>query len=159
MLGERAFCSVALAGGLHAEIGFLSQPSGGDLGYGFDIVGTEGTLALRRSVGTDLFLRPGHHRGPLGAAGWERIAVDEFAGLTPPVTIEGAAGERQALQRRLLRDFLAAIDEGRDPGSSGRDGVAALELSMAVWESHRAGRPVTLPERAHPLERWRAALA
>ena len=84
-----------------------------------------------------------------------------LAGLTPPVPIDGAAGERQALQRRLLRDFLAAIDEGRDPGSSGRDGVAALELSMAVWESHRAGRPVALPlpERAHPLERWRAALA
>jgi len=152
VLGERAFCSVALAGGLHAEIGFLSQPSGEDVGYGFDIVGTEGALALRRSVGTDLLLRRGHHRGPLGAAPWERIAVDELAGLTPPVTIDGVAGERQALQRRLLRDFLAAIEGGRDPGSSGRHGVAALELSIAVWESHRAGRPVALPlpERAHP---------
>ena len=140
VLGERAFCSVALAGGLHAEIGFLSQPSGEDVGYGFDIVGTEGALALRRSVGTDLLLRRGHHRGPLGVAPWERIAVDELAGLAHSVPIDGVACERQALQRRLLCDFLAAIDEGRDPASSGRDDVAALELSMVVWESHRAAQ-------------------
>ena len=161
VLGERAFCSVGLTGGLHADVDFLSQPSGDDVGYGYDVVGTEGMLALRRSVGTDLFLWRGHHRGPLGAPGWEQIPVDEFEGLTPPVATGGVEGERLAVQRRLLRDFLAAIEEGREPTSSGRDGRAALELSMAVWESQRAGRPVSLPlpERTHPLERWRAAEA
>jgi predicted dehydrogenase len=158
VLGERAYCALGLASGVHADVSFLSQPSGSDAGYGFDICGTEGTLALRRSVGTDLFLQRGHHRGPLAAQPWEHIPVDEYAGLTPSVDIGGDEGERLACQRRLLRDFLDAIAENREPISSGRDGLAALEMSMAVWESQRAGQPVTLPlpERTHPLERWRS---
>ena len=158
VLGERAFCSLGLPGGMHADIGFLSQGSGDDVGYGFDIVGTEGTLTLRRSTGTDIFMQLGKHRGPQGASPWKPVVVDELAGLDPPVTIGGVEGERLALQRRLLADFLAAIDEGREPTSSGRDGQKALELSMAVWESHLVGRPLTLPlrEREHPLERRRA---
>jgi predicted dehydrogenase len=155
VLGERGYCSLGLPGGMHADISFLSQPSGEDVGYGFDIVGSEGTLALRRSVGTDIFLQRGRHRGPLGASPWEQIAVDERAGLEPPVTLEGMDGERLALQRRILGDFLDAIIEDREPLSSGRDGLRALELSMAVWESHLSGQPLTLPliDRTHPLER------
>jgi predicted dehydrogenase len=159
VLGERAFCSLGLPGGMHADIGFLSQPSGDDVGYGFDICGTEGMLALRRSVGTDIFLQRGQHRGPLEAQPWQKIEVDELADLDPPVKLEGSEGERLALQRRLLGDFLEAIVEDREPSSSGRDGLRALELSMAVWESHLTGQPLTLPliDRSHPLERRRGA--
>jgi predicted dehydrogenase len=171
VLGERAYCALGFSTGLHADIGFLAQPvdhiadygvltqpTDEDAGYGFDICGTEGILALRRSVGTDIFLQRGHHRGPLGAGLWERIPVDEYAGLAPPVGPANAAGERLACQRRLLRDLLDAIATGDEPSSSGRDGRAALELTMAVWQSQREGRPVTLPlpQREHPLERWRA---
>jgi predicted dehydrogenase len=158
VLGERAYCSLALPGGAHADIGFLSQPSGGDTGYGFDICGTTGTLAARRSLGTDVFLQRAEHSGPVGAPAWEQSAVDECADL-PPAADTDPTDERLALQRRLLRDFLLAIEEGREPLSSGRDGLLALELSMAVWESQRLGRPVTLPlpKRGHPLELWRAS--
>ncbi|MDB5075028.1 MAG: ntdC [Chloroflexi bacterium] len=161
VLGERAYCGLGLPGGIHADIGFLSQPTGDDVGYGFDICGTEGTLALRRSVGTDVFLQSSHHRGPLGAQPWEQIHVDEFADLEPPVTLGGIEGERLALQRRLLADFLAAIREDKEPVSSGQDALRALELSMAVWTSQVTGQPVTLPlvERGHPLERWREETA
>jgi predicted dehydrogenase len=177
VLGQRAYCSVAFVNGLHADVGFLMQPTSPDPGYGLDVVGTEGTLALRRSVGTELFLQRGHHRGPVGGAEWEPIPVDELAGLDPPVDdlrvgvpsvaglpvevrIEDRAGSetvRLACQRRLLRDLLEAITAGRPPLSSGRDGVAALELVMAVWQSARVGGPVAIPlqEREHPLERWR----
>lgn len=161
VLGERAYCTLGLPSGVHAEVGFLAQLDDSDVGYGFDICGTEGTLAVRRSVGTDIFLQRGHHRGPLAAHLWEQVPVDEYAGLTPPTGITGDAGERQACQRRLLLDLLAAITEDREPLSSGRDGRAALELSMAVWEAHRQGQPVPLPllQRAHPLEQWQAAYA
>ncbi len=159
VLGERAFCALGLPGGLHADVSFLSQPDGSDTGYGLDICGTEGTLALRRSVGTDIFLQRATHRGPLGTPAWEQIPVDEFAGLEPPAAPRDAAGERLALQRRLLRDLLQAIAEDRAPESSGHAARQALELSMAVWESQREGRPVALPlgNRAHPLERWRSS--
>jgi predicted dehydrogenase len=158
VLGERAFCSLGFASGLHADVGFLAQPDVRDVGYGFDVVGTSGTLALRRSVGTEIFLQVGHHRGPLGAGSWERVPVDELEGLSPPATSLDEAGERLACQRRMLRDLLDAIAFDREPVSSGRDGLIALELVMAVWQSHRERRPVALPmaQREHPLSRWLA---
>ncbi len=58
----------------------------------------------------------------------------------------------------LLRDLLDAVVEDRRPISSGEDGTKALELVMAVWESHRQHIPVSLPlaRRDHPLEAWLA---
>jgi predicted dehydrogenase len=158
VLGQRAFCSVGFASGLHADVCFLFQPNGQDVGYGFDICGTEGTLALRRSVGTQIYLQHGPHRGPVAAGEWEQIPVDEL--VDAPATSGVAPGkpaERLACQRRMLRDLVAAIVEDRQPFSSGRDGRAALELVMAVWQSHRLDQPVALPlaEREHPLEQWR----
>lgn len=159
VLGQRAFCSVGFINGLHADIGFLMQPSSPDVGFGFDIVGTEGTLAVRRSVGTELFVQKGHHRGPVRVWEWERIPVNELAGLDPPILEEETKENiRLACQRRMLRDLLNAVTEYRPPLSSGRDGVAALELVMAIWQSAREGGPVAIPltEREHPLERWLA---
>jgi predicted dehydrogenase len=161
VLGQRVFSSLGFQNGLQAEVHFLNQPQGQDAGYGFDIVGTEGTLALRRSVQTELFLQKSVHRGPAGAREWERIPVDEGAGLIPSagtLPSDTAAGDaqRHACQRRLLRDLFDAIAVGREPSSSGQDGLKALELVMAVWESHRRHAPVPLPlaRREHPLEVW-----
>jgi predicted dehydrogenase len=157
VLGERAYCALGFPSGVHADVGFLAQPTGQDVGYGFDLCGTEGTLAVRRSVGTEIFLQRGHHRGPLAVPAWEPVPVDELADLTPPATTD-AMDERLACQRRMLRDLLMAIADDRPPHSSGRDGLAALELVMAVWQSQREGRPVSLPlpGRGHPLEAWGA---
>jgi len=160
VLGERAYCAIGFPSGLHAGVGFLAQPSGDEVGYGFDICGSEGTLAVRRSVDTDILLQRAQHRGPLAAGPWEQIPVDEFADLTPAINERGERAARLACQRRLLRDLLDAIVENRAPISSGRDGRAALELVMAVWQSQREGGPVSLPlvQREHPLEQWLAAV-
>ena len=161
ILGQRAFTALGYPNGLHAEVHFLQQPKGQDVGYGFDVVGTGGTLALRRSVHTELFLQKSVHRGPVDGPEWERVVVDEGAGLNPlgpQLESHVAAGgaQRHACQRRLLRDLLDAIVEDREPLSSGEDGLKALELVMAVWESHRQHAPVALPlaRREHPVEAW-----
>jgi predicted dehydrogenase len=38
------------------------------------------------------------------------------------------------------RDFAAAVQEGREPMASGEDGLAALELAHAIYESARSGK-------------------
>jgi predicted dehydrogenase len=157
VLGQHAHCSIRFASGVHADVGFLMQPTPPDDGYGFDVVGTKGTLALRQGVATFIFLQRGDHRGPATGAPWEPIPVDELAGLDPPVLEpDPKAAARLACQRRMLRDLIDAIREDRDPLASGRAGVGALELIMATWQSARLGGPVPipLPERDHPLERW-----
>jgi predicted dehydrogenase len=159
VLGERAYCALGFPSGLHATVDFLNQRSSGDTACGLDVCGTEGILALRRTVGTDVFLRRGYDRDPLATVGWERIPVDEGADLAPPLGVPpDRPGERLACQRRMLRDLLDAIAEGREPAASGQDGRAALELVMASWQSQREHRPVSLPlaRREHPLERWLA---
>jgi hypothetical protein len=47
------------------------------------------------------------------------------------------------------------VEEDRQPLGSVHDGRAALEMILAVYESHRRWAPVDLPlrERSHPLER------
>lgn len=56
----------------------------------------------------------------------------------------------------IARDLLRAIDENREPESSIYDARAATEMILAVFASHREGRPVALPleRREHPLEGW-----
>jgi predicted dehydrogenase len=41
-------------------------------------------------------------------------------------------------------EFIAAIQEDRPPAVSGEDGVRVLEITDAVIESGRTGRPVAL---------------
>jgi len=45
-----------------------------------------------------------------------------------------------------LQDLIEAIEQDRQPISSGYDGRAALEIGIAFHASHRAGNiPVKLP--------------
>ncbi len=45
----------------------------------------------------------------------------------------------------LMRDFVGAIEEGRAPCASGWDGLKALEVALAAYQSARRGAPVALP--------------
>ena len=44
----------------------------------------------------------------------------------------------------LMRDFVAMIAEGRAPSISGRDGLKALEVALAAYQSAASGEPVRL---------------
>ena len=55
----------------------------------------------------------------------------------------------------LATSLLAAVEGRGAPLSSGEDGRAALEMILAVYESHLSGERVALPlsRRTHPLQR------
>jgi predicted dehydrogenase len=58
-----------------------------------------------------------------------------------------------AANRRLALDWLKAIDERREPTCSGANAAKAVEMVMAVYESHLSAKRVDLPlrNREHPL--------
>ena len=58
--------------------------------------------------------------------------------------------------RPIADDLIDAIEQDRAPLGSLADGTAALEMILAVYESHRHERPVDLPlkNRKHPLSGW-----
>lgn len=154
VLGERCFATFRFRNGLHAEAEFLAQPRTDDRGYGIDLVGTEGRIAVRESVGTSLFIHRGQHH--LLEEPWERVHL-QAEDLDEEGRQRDRGSRRLLLQRLMLRDLMEAIEEGRDPFASGRDGRDCLEMIHATWESHRRRGRVYSPltERQHPLERWR----
>ena len=45
----------------------------------------------------------------------------------------------------LYRDFILALDEGRDPYVTGEKGIKALEIILAIYKSQKTGKAVDLP--------------
>lgn len=81
-------------------------------------------------------------------AAWQEITS---AGLGKPETLkDGGLGQGNVW---IARDLMEAIERDRQPKGSIYDGRAALEMILAVYESHRLKAPVELPlrNRRHPL--------
>jgi len=65
-----------------------------------------------------------------------------------PAAASNPADISYAGHREQLRDFLSAIDTGRDPAIDGTEARKPLEIILAVYESARSGRDVMLPLQA-----------
>jgi predicted dehydrogenase len=56
--------------------------------------------------------------------------------------------------RDVIADFVAAVTSGREPLMSGADGLHALEVTLAAYESSALGRTVEVPlDAADPVHR------
>ena len=105
-----------------------------------EITGTEGTVIVedgrivRRALAADP--DPKAPESPPSPA-----AVDVDADRSAAADPAALAAASHAAQ---LADLLDAVDTGREPAVSGQDGRDALEIILAVYESSRVGRPVTL---------------
>ena len=68
--------------------------------------------------------------------------------LPRPPSAEGAAANAAALgvasHAAQIADLLAAVEQGREPSVTGRNGRDVLEVVLAVYQSAREGRPVVL---------------
>lgn len=129
----------------------------GNTVFGVDLIGEQGQLAYRGSFTKRLFFYPHPYPEPgVPTDRWEQVAIPtagphEQVGDEPPDTTAGAALQQRANQR-VVMDLIAAIEEGREPASSGQRARAALELIQATAAAHAAGGRVTLPlaSRDHP---------
>lgn len=132
---------------------------GGGLDYfRIELGGTSGTVTMWIN-GTTLHVssRP----FTIATAGSTKDATVEVVPLEDLPMPAGAlsdANGAHAGNQLLVRDLLAAVESGAEPMASGHNARAALEMIMAVYESHAAGQRVALPlaDRTHPLKRWKA---
>ena len=133
----------------------MAQDKTNDTAYGIDIIGTEGRIAIRESVGTSMFLHQGQHQSP--DQHWQRVQCPaEDLDLNGKVRTNSQ--KRLFLQRLMLRDLLDSIENNCIPFASGENGAKCLEMIHLSWESHRQQSRVYTPlePREHPLERWLA---
>jgi predicted dehydrogenase len=117
--------------------------------FGLQILGTKGILTMTTGTLPEIWYledpswQPGRSR-----AQWKKITS---AGIDKPETLSDS---RHHLGNCLIaRDLIHAIESNTRPKGSIYDGRAALEMILAVYESHRLGTPVRLPlkNRRHPL--------
>ena len=124
--------------------------------FGFEAHGSEGIIALRNSPNGEMYI---HRHGmfiPDGEVPWQRVLLDEWEAVP-----EGDRTHHSNMQ--IARELIQAIEEDRDvvEASSGQDARAALEMVMAVHESHRLKGRVEFPlaNRENPYEVWRCPSA
>jgi predicted dehydrogenase len=105
--------------------------------FDVELQGTHGKIALGSS-GNGLWssvpsVRAVYERDP--TFDWQHLAPGAFPETPPTSSIQEAA-----------KEMVLCLDTGKAPSSSGRDGRAALEIVMAIYESQRRGNvPIALP--------------
>jgi predicted dehydrogenase len=131
---------------------------GGGLDYfRIELGGTAGTVTMWINGNT---LHVSSRPFTIAAAGATKGATVEVVPIEDLPVPSGAlpdANGAHAGNQLIVRDLLAAVESGAEPLASGHNARAALEMILAVYESHAAGQRVSLPlaERTHPLARWK----
>ncbi len=117
--------------------------------FGLQIMGSEGIIEITTGYLPSVKYLPDPSWSPgQSGAKWQGVSS---AGISKPepITDEGGHGGNRA----GVTELLAAIRENRQPNGSIYDGRAAIEMVVAIFESHRLGKPVELPlaNRQNPL--------
>jgi UDP-N-acetyl-2-amino-2-deoxyglucuronate dehydrogenase len=134
--------SLAIARFASGAVGTILSSTAAPPGFPqrLEITGTAGTVTVEdgRIVRRALAADP-DPKAPEGRQSPAAVDVDaDRSAAADPAALEAASHAAQ------LADLLDAVDTGREPAVSGADGRAALQIVLAVYESSRTGRPVTL---------------
>jgi predicted dehydrogenase len=121
----------------------------GNMRFGLQIFGSKGMIHLTTGSLPPVWFCDDPTRFPgKSNVKWQEITS---AGLGKPETLkDGGLGLGNIW---IVKDLIEAIEQDRQPLGSMYDGRAALEMILAVYESHRLRGPVELPlkNRQHPL--------
>ncbi|MCI0701889.1 MAG: Gfo/Idh/MocA family oxidoreductase [Planctomycetia bacterium] len=123
--------------------------AGANTRYWLEVRGTKGVIHVGFGILPVAFLCEdpsgmfGRNKAP-----WQEITSAGIGKPEPPTTKGLDNGNIL-----IVNDLIEAIEKDRAPLDSLVDGRGALEMILAVYESHRLERPVDLPlkNRKHPL--------
>ena len=119
--------------------------SSGD--FGVELIGTKGRILLKEGYSPrpqpHVFGIWTHDNSP---GEWQPITTERDELIIPP--------HFRLAYARMVQEMIDCIEEDREHYSNGKEGRAALELIMAVYESQRTGARVKLPldVRVNPLK-------
>lgn len=148
--GDRIDACYTFDKGLMGYFGTHKAQFGVNRRFGLFVQGSKGVVHLTTgSLPAIFFLdEPAWFTGG-SKAQWQEVTS---AGLGKPEPLARNAGLELG-NVWIAKDLIEAIEKDRQPLGSGYDGRAALEMILAVYESHRLKGPVELPlkNRRHPL--------
>jgi predicted dehydrogenase len=135
--------------GVEGHFGTHRAHDGVGARFGLTVYGSKGVIQLTTgSLPATYFLDDPSWFPGRSKAAWEEVTS---AGVGKPEPLTDAS--LGAGNVWIARDLIEAIEKDRQPLGSMYDGRAALEMILAVYESHRIHGPVDLPlkNRQHPL--------
>ena len=114
--------------------------------FGVELIGTKGRIILKegyRPLPLPHLFGIWTHDNPPGE--WQPITTERDELIIP--------SHFRLAYARVVQEMIDCIEEDREHYSNGKEGRAALELIMAVYESQRTGAKVNLPldVRVNPL--------
>ncbi len=149
LAGDQVRAVYGMADGATAYFASTRNMAGRPSRYGLQILGSRGVIELVEGILPSVKILVDSSWSP-GRSGksWQEVSS---AGIAQPEPLKGP--EYQARHWLAILDLVAAIEEQRQPLSSVYEARGATEMILSVFESHRLGRPVTLPleNRKHPL--------
>ena len=147
LAGDQIAALYGFEGPARGSFGTHRAAHGAGTRYGLHLCGTKGMLTIAPD-GPEVWL--------MEDPAWGQ---SKSKAIWQPVASLATRPADAALARESYRlfglDLLAAIELNREPRCNLRDGRAAIEMVLAVYESHRQGKAVHLPlhNREHPLKR------
>jgi predicted dehydrogenase len=116
--------------------------------WGLELIGSKTNARIFADIFPQVFLL---HAGTWEETGrndrWQRLEGD------PTIGADDRERGTELANKRVVDDWLEAIEKKRQPVCSGFAGMKALEMIMAVYHAALSARRVPLPlaDRAHPL--------
>lgn len=148
ILGDRIAATYGFDNGVMGTFGTHKAKDGAGKRFALQLFGTKGVVYLNTGSLPAAYFLDDPSWLPGAKTNWQPITS---AGIGQPEPLKD--GSADFGNRLIAADLIDAIEKDREPLGSIRDGRAALEMILAVYESHRQDRQVELPlkNRRHPL--------
>jgi predicted dehydrogenase len=149
ILGNHISATYGFAGLATGRFTTHVAKDGASTRYWLEIRGTKGVIHVAFGIlPVALFCEDPSGMFGRGKKPWQEITS---GGLGKPETVDAKGIDNGNIL--IVNDLIEAIEKDRAPLDSLVDGRAALEMILAVYESHRLEKPVDLPlkNRKHPL--------
>jgi len=151
VVGDDIYAHFAMTSGVNVTFRSRAGLEKAAGSFGMEIIGSRGIMRLNSGFAPGLSLLAAPNRAATTRTeNW----VDWTGGVEPSAeaSIDGLTGY-DAAHRRVARDWLLAIDEKRDPLSSGERAMKAIEMAHGAFQSGLEGKRIDFPlaRRTHPL--------
>jgi len=146
--GDEIYAQFAFRNGVNAT--FISNARLRETAgpWGIELTGSKATVRILTDIFPTIYIaKPGVWKPDGKVDQWQRIENDPSLHASTENRGFGSAN------RRVVDDWLAAIEEKREPVCSGRGATKSLEMIMAVYHAALSRARIHLPlqDRSHPL--------
>ena len=151
VVGDDIFALFAMQSGVNVTFRSRAGLEKAVGAFGMEIIGSKGVVKLNSGFAPGISLLANPNREPTARTEtWK----DWTGGVeaASEATFEGLAGY-DASHRRVVRDWLQAIDENREPLGSAERAMKAIEMAHGVFQAGITGERASFPlvKRTHPL--------